>query len=173
MYERCTRPELMKSLSQLLRMDCSVIPVALVRLVAALKATAMLFEHPFKRHQTQLWSRNAIEAQHLVPELRQLLLGVLANVGALLGIGQHLPRRLLALVVRLSLDFPPLLESVIRLATIPSSPNPPTCEAYLATTSWYFHPNSCPSLPTVQYFLPGFKRSTRSACGTTSLFLRS
>ncbi len=44
---------------------------------------------------------------------------------------------------------------------------------YLATTSLYFQPNSCPSLPTVQYFLPGFNLSTLSACGTTILFLWS
>lgn len=43
----------------------------------------------------------------------------------------------------------------------------------LATTSWYFHPTSWLSLPTVQYFLPGFNLNTLNACGTTILFFLS
>lgn len=45
-----------------------------------------------------------------------------------------------------------------------------TCKTHLATTSWYFQPNSCPRRPTVQYLRPGFNRRTRRACGTTMRF---
>lgn len=44
------------------------------------------------------------------------------------------------------------------------------CRTHLATTSWYFQPNSCPRRPTVQYLRPGFNRRTRRACGTTMRF---
>lgn len=110
----------------------------------------------------------------LVSELLQLLLGLVIDGRALLRLRQHLPRSLLALVIRQPLDFPLLLESVVLLASLSPCQTPRLLHgAYLATTSWYFQPNSWPSLPTVQYLRPGFSLSTRRACGTTILFLRS
>jgi len=110
---------------------------------------------------------------HLVAELLQLLLGLVVDAGARLRVGQLLPCRLLALVVCLALDFPPLLESGQTLASTDPYHHVHITRTYLATTSWYFQPNSWPRRPTVQYFRPGFNLSTRSACGTTILFLRS
>ena len=122
----------------------------------------------------------------LVSVLLKLLLRLVVDASSLLRINEHLARCLLALIVRLALDFPPLLESAqntLANSTPHSRQASPAATGvqcstgheitYLATTSRYFHPNSCPNLPTVQYFLPGFNRSTRSACGTTMRFLWS
>ena len=122
--------------------------------------------------------RKRRRAPHLVTVLLKLLPGVVADARVRLGIRQHLPCRRLALVVCLALDFSPLLESAVPSVSQHSLhphnlPPKHSNTTYLATTSLYFHPNSCPNRPTVQYFLPGFNLNTRSACGTTMRFLRS
>lgn len=83
--------------------------------------------------------------ESLVAEGLELLLRLRVHAGVLLGIGQLLARRLLALVVGLALDLSPLLEPAVTRISLPSFTIPnnmPWCVSYLATTSWYFQPNS-------------------------------
>ena len=56
--------------------------------------------------------------KHLVAVLLELLLGLVVHVGVLLGIDELAGERLLALVVGSTLDFSPLLESVVWLVSI-------------------------------------------------------
>lgn len=118
-------------------------------------------------------SQGRSRRRHLVAVLLELLLGLVVDVGVLLRIRQLLAGRPLALVVRLALDLSPLLEPANAPSVCPFllAKFRGVCASYLATTSLYFQPNSCPSLPTVQYFLPGFSLNTRSAWGTTMRFL--
>jgi len=108
-----------------------------------------------------------LHIHNLVSVLGQLLLDLLIHVGGLLCLGELSPGSLLSLVVCGTLDLSPLLESVFHCQYIPEILM--SCITHLATTSWYFQPTSWLRRPTVQYFLPGFNLSTRSACGTTIL----
>ena len=108
--------------------------------------------------------------QSLVTVLSQLLLGLVINLCALLGIGQLSSCSLLACVVCSALDLPSLLKSIKRqILSLYSSDH----VTYLATTSWYFHPTSWLNLPTVQYLRPGFSLKTLKAWGTTTLLILS
>ena len=109
----------------------------------------------------------------LVTELSELSLGLLVDLGALLGIGKVSSGSLLAGVVCGTLNLSSLLKSVnitnqyISCAQIPALQPYSIKYTNLATTSWYFQPTSWESLPTVQYLRPGFNLKTRRACGTT------
>ena len=125
--------------------------------------------------------------------LRQLLLGLGIDVRLPLCLRKMSPSDLLALIVRLTLHLSPFLkpvtqtESVLKLGisarrhlgcqpTKPWQPNGGqdiSIVTNLSTTSLYFQPTSWLSLPTVQYFLPGFNLKTRRAWGTTILFFLS
>lgn len=76
----------------------------------------------------------------LVSVLGELCLGLLVDLGALLGIGQLSPGGLLPLVVGSTLDFTSLLESTVSVSGIPTAYN--LIETHLSTTSLYFQPNS-------------------------------
>jgi len=102
------------------------------------------------RLQTQqpLRSSHGI-ALPLVSQLLELLTGVLVDARAALGIRQHLPRRDLALVVRLALDLPPLLESSNNIPVLPPElvsqpPNravlPPRLQPQHAQRLRHYHP---------------------------------
>jgi len=122
-------------------------------------------------HSRRLASAAVTPSLHPLVAVRgQLLLGLVVHLCALLGLRQLLLSLLLALVVRLAVDFPPLLEPVQRSVCAKDRWRDVT---YLATTSWYFQPNSWPRRPTVQYLRPGFNRSTLSAWGTTTRFFLS
>lgn len=79
--------------------------------------------------------------QPLVSELGELLLNLSIHLRRLLGLRKLPPGRLLALVVGSTLDLSPLLESVETVKVI-FNDAALVIVTYLATTSWYFHPNS-------------------------------
>lgn len=102
----------------------------------------------------------------LVAELSQLLLRLAVNLCALNSLGELSSCSLLALVVCGTLNLSSLFKSISMSVLLPDSCD--YSQTYLATTSWYFHPTSWLSLPTVQYFRPGFSLNTLKAWGTTT-----
>jgi hypothetical protein len=80
-------------------------------------------------------------ANDLVSVFGELLLDLVVDLGRLLGLSQLPPCRLLALVVCGTLDLSPLLESTSHLLESAIS-QIVWAVSYLATTSWYFQPNS-------------------------------
>lgn len=106
--------------------------------------------------------------QALVSILGQLLLGIFIHLG-IRSFRKLSSCCLLPLVIRGTLDLSPLLKSACHVSMFRTLVVFFSDPSYLATTSWYFQPTSWLSLPTVQYFRPGFNLNILSACGTTIL----
>lgn len=130
----------------------------------------------------EAWEKTVISTslQHhlirdcLISECCQLLCRLLVSLvraDLLLCIHQWFASSLLAVEVCCALDLTSLLKSMWMLATLYHAQVHSL--TYLATTSWYFQPNSWPTRPTVQYLRPGFRRRIRRACGTTTRFCLS
>lgn len=132
------------------------------------------------------WKKQELSS-FLVSILCQLSFNTIVHLRSFLCICQLFPSNLFALIISSTLYFPPLLQPINHRKQVNQlhdildqnssigwlSISIRMIDTHLPITSWYFHPNSWPSLPTVQYFRPGCSRSTRSACGTTTRFLRS